>query len=403
MIRYPAFDPPEYIDWKPDPDVVADFTGRIEKDPARYELIRALSVDQLLALYKGLLRNRLHDIALKRWVKQGVTSKAWLGVGEEAATIGPVHALDRSIAPDGLPVDFVAPMIRNAGACHEMGMALPDMLRGYLGTADSPTGGRDLHIGDFKCGVLAPISHVGDLMAVTVGVALAFKLRREPRVALTWIGDGSTKSGVFHESMNLAAVQRLPMIVIIQDNKVALGTRLDQHHRGSFLHWAAAYGVEGAAFDGNNVLDAYAATKLAADACRERRGPVLLIADTFRMGGHATHDEREARATFDTALFSHWGKRDPIGLYETYLIEATMDLETGRRVKRSDALRERNAEVLRRLEQQVIDEVERAAGEALESARTNMPKPESAAQDVYATTKPPVVQAAARDFECAAD
>jgi len=203
--------------------------------------------------------------------------------------------------------------------------------------------------------------------------------------------------------MNLAAVQRLPMIVIIQDNKVALGTRLDQHHRGSFLHWAAAYGVEGAAFDGNNVLDAYAATKLAADACRERRGPVLLIADTFRMGGHATHDEREARATFDTALFSHWGRRDPIGLYETYLIEATMDLETGRRVKRSDALRERNAEVLRHLEQQVIDEVERAAGEALESARTNMPKPESAAQDVYATTKPPVVRAAARDFECAAD
>jgi TPP-dependent pyruvate/acetoin dehydrogenase alpha subunit len=183
--------------------------------------------------------------------------------------------------------------------------------------------------------------------------------------------------------MNFAAVQRLPMIVIIQDNKVALGTRLDQHHRGSFLEWPAAYGIEGGAFDGNNVLDAYAAAKLAVDACREGRGPVLLICDTFRMGGHATHDEREARATFDSTLFSHWGKRDPIGLFETYLIEGTLDLESGQRVKRTDSLRKRNAEQLNRLEALVTQEVEQAAEEALASARTNMPKGVSAASGVY--------------------
>lgn len=384
MIRYPAFDPPEYLDWKPDAEVVDDFTHTIEKVSARNTIVRSLERAQLLALYDGLVRNRLHDIALKRWVKQGVISKAWLGTGEEATTIGPVHALDRSVASDGLSTDFVAPMIRNAGACHEMGMPLADMLRGYLGTADSPTRGRDLHIGDFKRGVLAPISQVGDAMAVSAGIALSFKLRREPRVALTWIGDGSTKSGVFHESMNLAAVQRLPMIVIIQNNKVALGTRLDQHHRGSFSDWPAGYGIEGSTFDGNNVLDAYAATKLAAAACREGKGPVLLIADTFRMGGHATHDEREARATFDAQLFSYWGKRDPIGVYETFLIEGTLDLENGRRVKLTDALRERNAGVLRSLEQRVIDEVDQAAVQAIESSRTNMPRSESAAEGVYA-------------------
>jgi len=387
MIRYPAFDPPEYIDWKPDPEVVANFVRTIEEDAARNAVISALEPAQLLALYEGLVRNRLHDIALKRWVKQGVISKAWLGTGEEAATIGPVHALDRAVARDGLSSDFMAPMIRNAGGCHEMGMPLVDMLRGYLGTSDSPTRGRDLHIGDFRRGVLAPISHVGDILAVTAGVALSFKLRQEPRVALTWIGDGSTKSGVFHESMNFAAVQRLPLIVIIQDNKVALGTRLDQHHRGSFLDWPAAYGVKGGSFDGNNVLEAYAATRLAADACRAGHGPVLLIADTFRMGGHATHDEREARVTFDSTLFSHWGKRDPIGLYETYLIEGTLDLESGRRMKHTDELRERNAEVLRRLEARVTDEAEQAAKEALKSARTNMPSGESAAEGVYAETK----------------
>ncbi|HEY9233040.1 MAG TPA: hypothetical protein VIS78_12870, partial [Blastocatellia bacterium] len=167
MIRYPAFDPPEYINWQADAQVVERFAHTLEAHAERHAIIRQLSAAQLVALYEGLLRNRLHDIALKRWVKQGVISKAWLGTGEEAATIGPVHALNREAFGDGLPTDLVAPMIRNAGACHEMGMPLADMLRGYLGTADSPTRGRDLHIGDFQRGVLTPISHVGDVMAVT--------------------------------------------------------------------------------------------------------------------------------------------------------------------------------------------------------------------------------------------
>jgi TPP-dependent pyruvate/acetoin dehydrogenase alpha subunit len=274
-------------------------------------------------------------------------------------------------------------MIRNAGACHEMGMTIADMLRGYIGTDDSPTRGRDLHIGDFNHGVLAPISQVGDIMAVTAGVALSFKMRGEPRVALTWIGDGSTKAGVFHEAMNFAAVQRLPMITIIQNNQVALGTRLDQHHRGSFLDWPAAYGVDGAAFDGNNVLDAFAAVKLAADACRQGRGPFLLVAETFRMSGHATHDEREARVTFAAELFERWGKRDPIGLYEAYLIEGAIDLQNGERLESPGSRSERNADTLRRIEERVIREVDEAAEEALRSARAGMPLPETAAEGVY--------------------
>lgn len=383
MIRYPAFDPPEYSNWEPDSKIVEQYESAIEANPERRSIIRDLSGDQLIGIYEGLIRNRLHDIALKRWVKQGVISKAWLGTGEEAATIGPVHALDRTVLPDGLPTDIVAPMIRNAGACHEMGMSLADMFRGYLGTADSPTRGRDLHIGDFRHGVVTPVSHVGDIMAVTAGIALSFKMRREPRVAMTWIGDGSTKSGVFHESMNFAAVMRLPFIVIIQDNKVALGTRLDQHHRGSFLDWPEAYGVEGGIFDGNNVLDAYAAVKLAAEGCRHSRGPYLLIAETFRMGGHATHDEREARATFEARLFEQWGKRDPIGLFETYLTNGNIDLESGKQTPPSDALRNSNAEVLRRAEQRVIEEVEQAATSALASKNSRMPSPQSALIGVY--------------------
>ena len=174
MKRFPAFDPPEYVDWRPDPALVRRYHDTIAQDPARAALVAELSDDRLGALYGALLRARLHDIQLKRWVMTGVISKAWLGTGEEAVTIGSVHALDRGR-------DVVAPMIRNAGACHEMGMPLVDLLSGYLGTADGPNGGVDLHLGDLSRGVIQPISHVADMIPVIAGAALAFRSRREPR------------------------------------------------------------------------------------------------------------------------------------------------------------------------------------------------------------------------------
>src|SRR5438270_7510846 len=169
MIRYPAFDPPEYIDWQADPQLAEQFASTLEGHAERRAVIRSLSAAQLVALYEGLLRNRLHDIALKRWVKQGVISKAWLGTGEEAVTAGPVHALDRNL-------DVVAPMIRNAGACCEMGMSVADMLRGYLGTHDSPSAGRDGHVGSFAHRVLQPISNIGNMPPVAAGIALSFRI-----------------------------------------------------------------------------------------------------------------------------------------------------------------------------------------------------------------------------------
>lgn len=383
MKRYPAYDPPEYQQWQPDATVMAEYCATIGRNAARQKVVDALDNSTLLAIYRGLLRNRLHDIALKRWVKLGVISKAWLGTGEEAVTIGNVHALNRTPHADGTLHDYVAPMIRNAGACHEMGMTIADMLRGYLATGDSPTGGRDLHIGSLKDGVIAPISHVGDIVAVCGGAALNFKMRKQPRVVLSWSGDGTTKTGVFHEALNFAAVQHLPLIVVIQNNQVALGTRLDQHNLSDFKDWPKSYGIEGAAFDGNNVLDAYAAASLAAELARNGKGPVLLIAETFRMGGHATHDEEEARRTFSPQLFSHWGKRDPIGCYETYLIESERNF--GNSKKRSASARqEGNRAVLSAIEEEVIVEVDRAAEAALQSRAKSQPRPESTIEGVYA-------------------
>jgi TPP-dependent pyruvate/acetoin dehydrogenase alpha subunit len=360
MKRFPAFDPPEYVQWQPDPELARAYRRTIESSPERAALVAGLSRDAKRDLYAGLLRTRLHDIALKRWVRTGVISKAWLGTGEEAATVGPVHALERG-------EDVVAPMIRNAGAVLEMGMPIADALRTYLGTDDSPARGRDLHVGDLGHGVLQPISHVGDVVPVIAGIALSFKLRGESRVALTWIGDGSTKTAAAHEGTNFAAVMRVPAIFIIQNNQVALGTRLAQHHRpADFADWAASYGIWGLTFDGNNVLDAWAATRLAADRCRAGAGPALLVAETFRMGGHATHDEREARATFPAKLFSEWGRRDPIGLYEEYLKGEGW-----------------TAQQLEDLETAVSAEVERAAETAVAS-RERMPAGRTALTGVYA-------------------
>jgi TPP-dependent pyruvate/acetoin dehydrogenase alpha subunit len=340
--------------------VLRGFRETIERDAERAALIARLPLERKLALYAGLVRARLHDIQLKRWVRTGVISKAWLGTGEEAATVGPVHALERGR-------DVVAPMIRNAAACCEFGLPVADMLRGYLASADSPSRGRDLHVGAWPCGVLQPISHVGDMVPVIGGIALAFRLRGEGRVALTWVGDGAANTAAAHEGTNFAAVQRLPAIFILQNNQVALGTRLEQHHLpGNFRDWAASYGIRGAAFDGNNVLDAYAATRLAADRCRAGAGPALLVAETFRMGGHATHDEREARDTLPAALFQTWGARDPIGVYEEYLKEDGV-----------------SPTQLAAIEAEVSTEVERAAEAALAS-RDRMPPGESALGGVYA-------------------
>jgi TPP-dependent pyruvate/acetoin dehydrogenase alpha subunit len=361
MQRFPAYDPPEYVDWQPDAAVLAAFATAWHRDPERVRIVDALSHDTKLALYRGMVRTRLHDIMLKRWVRQGVISKAWLGTGEEAATVGPVHALDRSR-------DVVAPMIRNAGACCEMGMSIADMLRGYLGTYDSPSKGRDGHVGSFAHRVLQPISNIGNMPAVTVGVALAFQLREEPGVALTWVGDGSVKSGATHEAFSFAAAQRLPVVFIIQNNQIALGTRVQEHHRAhGFADVHRAYGCDGWSFDGNNVLDAYAATHLAAGRCRAGDGPIILDAETFRMGGHATHDEQEARQLQPADVFEFWGKRDPIGVYEEYL------KSTG--VPESD---------LQAIETDETAAVDQAADEALTSRASHMPPPTSALEDVYA-------------------
>jgi TPP-dependent pyruvate/acetoin dehydrogenase alpha subunit len=360
MKRYPMFDPPEYVDWRPAPEIMEEYVRTLQRDPERAAIVQSVGLEELLAMYAGMVRFRHHDITLHRWVKQGVISKAWLGTGEEAVTIGSVHALNRR-------ADVVGPMIRNAGACHEMGISLADMLRAYLATSDSPGGGKDFHIGNLNLGVIAPVSQLGDVVPVFAGIGLAFRQRGEDRVALTWVGDGATKTTPAHEGLNLAAVLKLPVIYVFQNNQVALGTRFEQHQKGPFTAWANAYGTLGFTCAGNNVLDVYAATKIAADLARRGKGPSIIFAETFRMGGHATHDEQEARSILSPALFDYWGKRDPIGMFETYLQAHGVDVGA-----------------LDEIENSIVDELKDAEKAALASRDVNMPSPDLALRGVYA-------------------
>jgi pyruvate dehydrogenase E1 component alpha subunit len=354
--RYPAFDPPEYLEWVPTPALLTEYYQRLALDRSEVDFLEGLPAPWFTGVYRDLLRTRLLDIGLRRWVKQGIISKAWLGTGEEAVTVGTVSALEPGR-------DVLTPLIRNAGACHMMGMPMADLFRGYLATADSPSGGRDLHVGDPKLGVIQPISHMGANVPVIAGVALAMKLKGEAGVALTWIGDGATRTGECHEGLNLAAVRDAPAIFIIQDNQVALGTRREDHGVGDLEEWGAMYGIPSRSVDGNNVLEVHLAAREAVEACRAGRGPRIVLCRTFRMGGHATHDEREARSMFPPEEFRAWGLRDPIGLYEAYL--------TGRGI---------SAEALEEVESEVIREIDDAAAAALAS-RDQLPDPDTARYD----------------------
>jgi TPP-dependent pyruvate/acetoin dehydrogenase alpha subunit len=378
MKRYPPLDPPEYVEFRPDPEVMQEYRATLERQKERSAIIRRLKPAKLLQLYEGMVRFRLHDITLKRWVRQGVLSKAWLGTGEEAVTIGSTHALERG--------DFVGPMIRNAGACHERGMPVAQLLKAYLATGDQITRGRDLHTGDPALGVIPPNSFMACLVPIFTGIGLAIKQRGEKRVALTWVGDGASRTAAFHEGFNFAAVQKVPLLVILQNNGVALGTPVTTHSAGKMEDLHSAYGVAGTICDGNNVLDVYAATRLMTQRCRAGDGPVILTANTFRMGGHATHDEAAARAMFGPDEFRHWGQRDPIGTFEAYLVESGPSLDGKKRP--AAAQRDANRRLLDEAEARVTAEVEAAAEEALESRRSRMPDPEDAVRGVYAEPQP---------------
>ncbi|MBV9281354.1 MAG: thiamine pyrophosphate-dependent dehydrogenase E1 component subunit alpha [Chloroflexi bacterium] len=271
-----------------------------------------LSRDDLHAMYYYMQLTRSVEDRVRALYLQGkLLGAVYSSRGQEGTAVASAYALESR--------DVVAPLIRDLGASFVRGIDAGRIFAQWLGRTGGPTGGRDgnLHFGDLSRGVLAPISMLGASIPLCAGVALAGKQRGEGRVALAYIGDGGSNTGDFHEGLNFAAALRLPLIVILEDNGYAYSTPVSQHVAlRSFADRATAYGVPSATVDGNNVLEVYGATRAAAHRARTGGGPTLIVATTFRMRGHAEHDDA---FYVPTELVAEWERRDPIRWLLTYM------------------------------------------------------------------------------------
>lgn len=276
-----------------------------------------LSRAQLHELYYYMrLTRSLEERLVNLYRQTRVIGGLFRSLGQEAESVGSAYALDRTRG------DFLSPLIRNMGSMLVQGARPLEILRQYMAKAESPTRGRELniHFGDLERGFIGQISHLGDMVPVMAGVALSFRMRKEPRVCLVYVGDGAMSTGAFHEGINFAAVQQLPVVIVCENNGYAFSTPTHRQTRAARLaDKAPGYGIPGVRADGNDVLEAYAVTREAVDRARAGEGPTLIEFLTYRRKGHAEHDNQ----SYVTAEeLETWASRDPLDRYHRALLEA---------------------------------------------------------------------------------
>src|SRR5579875_514757 len=278
-----------------------------------------LDEDDLRTLYYFLRLTRAVEDRVRALYLQGKLQGAvYSSRGQEGTAVASAYALQ--------PQDLVAPLIRDLGASFVRGIQPGPIFAQWLGREAGPTRGRDgnLHFGDLEHGVLAPISMLGATIPLCAGIGLAAMQKGENRVALAYIGDGGTNTGEFHEGLNFAAALRLPVVVIVEDNGYAYSTPVRQHVAiDSFAVRAQAYGVPAVTVDGNDVIAVYEATRTAVERARDGGGPSLVEVKTFRMRGHAEHDNA---SYVPPEVVKEWEARDPIDRLATYAAERGIDL-----------------------------------------------------------------------------
>jgi TPP-dependent pyruvate/acetoin dehydrogenase alpha subunit len=275
-----------------------------------------LTKDQLLELYHFMKLNRQVEEKLTNLYRQGkVVGGLYRSLGQEACSVGAAWALEKG--------DIFTPLIRNLGAIFVRGGRPRDVLAQYMAKATGPTKGRDLntHFGWINEESVMPsvISMLGDMVSILAGCLVAERMRGRNTVALNWIGDGGTSTGAFHEGFNFVCVQRLPFVLIVENNGWAYSTPTrKQTANPRFLDRALAYGCHGEQVDGNDVLAVYEATRRAILRGRAGLGPTLIEALTMRMRGHAEHDDMKY---VPAAMIEEWSHKDPILRYERRLRE----------------------------------------------------------------------------------
>src|SRR5262245_823943 len=327
-----------------------------------------LKPEQLLEVYRYLKLTRLVEERLVNLYRQTkVVGGVFRSLGQEATAVGSAYALQ--------PHDFITPLIRDLGAVLVKGIRPRDIFAQYMAKAWGPSGGRDLniHFGDMERGFIGPISHLGDMIPVMTGILLGARLKQKRFVGVAYIGDGGMSTGAFHEGLNFAAVQRLPLIVISEYNHYAYSTPTSlQTAVRDLAEKAASYGIPAHIVDGNDVIACYEVTKRAAESARRHGGAVLIEAKTYRRKGHAEHDDQRYVADGEVEWWEQ--NNDPIDRFERYVLEQNV------------ATREKLDEI--------VAEVARLIDEDCAWAESSpMPEPEEAAYGVFESSLvPPAIR-----------
>jgi len=314
-----------------------------------------LEIDYFLRLTRTL-EERL--VALFRQSK--VIGGLYRSLGQEGESVAAAYALDYALG------DVVQPLIRNMGSILVAGAKPSDIVKQYMAKADSPTRGRELniHFGHpARDGFIGQISMLGDMIPVMAGIALAGRMQKRNLVGLAFIGDGASSTGAFYEGMNFATVQRLPLVVILENNGYAYSTPTSKQSAvRSLADKAHAFGCASETVDGNDVLATYAAARRAVERARAGGGVTLIEAKTFRMKGHAEHDNQ---SYVPQSLIEEWSAKDPVVRFEKTLVDAGITTTADFEMNQARAKREVDA---------ATDEAERSP----------MPNPEEAARGLFA-------------------
>lgn len=272
-----------------------------------------LSQEELLGFYKAIVTPRLIEEKMLKLLRQGQVSKWFSGIGQEAIAVGATLALDED--------EYIFPLHRNLGVFTTRNIPLEKLFHQWRGDKRGFTKGRDrsFHLGTTEHHIIGMISHLGAMLSVADGVALAHKLDNKPKVSLAFSGDGGTSEGDFHEALNLAAVWDLPVIFLVENNGYGLSTpSSDQFRCENIADKGLGYGIESATIDGNNLLEVYTKVSEIARDLRQRPRPFLLECNTFRMRGH---EEASGTKYVPKELQDHWQAKDPVKNFRNFLTQ----------------------------------------------------------------------------------
>jgi 2-oxoisovalerate dehydrogenase E1 component len=331
---------------------------------------KSLTSEKLLELYKGMLKPRMIEEKMLILLRQGQVSKWFSGMGQEAISVGVTQALDQD--------EYILPLHRNLGVWTNRNMPFEKLFSQWQGKSNGYSKGRErsFHFGNNDHHIVGMISHLGAMLGVADGIALAHLLQNEQKIAVVFSGDGGASEGDFHEAINTAAVWNLPVIFLVENNGYGLSTPSNEQFRCKyFIDKAIGYGIQGYKIDGNNIVEVYDTVKNLATTMRTHPRPVILECITFRMRGH---EEASGTKYVPQELFDEWGKKDPISNFESWL--------KTEKILTDDMIASLRAEIKLEIDQSV---------EKVLNEPEIIPNTEIELQDVYA----PVANLPQQDFE----